>query len=100
MTFTPQPSPGDGAPGVGPVATQLPPVDQGNPHLMQLPASLTVTNARIAGPNITDTGDRVVATFRVGSATVTAFLTRADAEQWSAMLVAGARKCSPLVIPT
>jgi hypothetical protein len=82
-----------------PAAQQLPPVDPGNPHLAPVAASLSVSHVKLSGPEIKDGGDRVLATFRIGPATVTAFLTRDDAESWSKLLASGARQCSPLVIP-
>lgn len=77
----------------------LPPVDTGNPHIAPMAASLSVSNVKLSGPEIKDGGDRVLATIRVGPATVTVFLGREDAEKWSAMLGQGARQCSPIIIP-
>ena len=86
--------------GSAPAApTQLPPADPGNPSLAPGPAMLTISNVRIAGPEVRDTGDRVLATIRTPSTTLTVFLPREDAEQWAAALSAAARNCSPLVLP-
>jgi hypothetical protein len=92
--------PANGAQVPGQQAQQLPPVDTGNPHLAPTAASLSVSNVKLSGPEVRDGGDRVLATFRVGPATVSVFLSRTDAEQWAAMLAQGARQCSPLVIPS
>jgi hypothetical protein len=74
------------------VTPQIPPVDPGNTILSPGPAQLSATRGDVAGT------PHLIVTVRTGSATVTVFLDKDQARDWSRVLGGGCAQLGGLIV--